>query len=248
MNSLTYGVKIIVESTGRSYHTLDTWGLALGNNNYISAPEQETAYINVPFRDGYVDISEAVSGRPIFKNRELSFELGGINPRLRWDNIISEFRNAVHGKLCRVVVDNDAGHFWRGRVYITDFDRTRELGTLKLTMPTAEPYKRDVVGWADEWEWDSFSFVDGTTQTLGDVTVRGSANITIPAGEMLVAPSFRVSNITSSTRTVSAGGRTYNLVDGLNYFPSLLAGGSSETVLRFSGNFHVLIDYRGGSL
>ena len=33
MNELTYGIKIYVEDTGKTYHTLNTWGLALGNNN-----------------------------------------------------------------------------------------------------------------------------------------------------------------------------------------------------------------------
>lgn len=247
MNELTNGIKIYVEDTKQTYHTLNNWGLALGNNNYISDPVQETAYINVPFRDGMIDISETVSGRPIFKTRELSFEMGGLNARRRWDSVVSDLRNKVHGRICRLTLDNDLEWYWRGRVYINEFDRERELGTLKIEVPECEPYKYNWQGYAEPWVWDLFNFETGTTLSKGDIDVDGQRTVTIESGAMLSAPTFTVSNIVGIA-TLTAKGRTYRLKDGRNYFPSLLVGGIDPTELLFAGAFHVLIDVRSGSL
>ena len=53
-DNLSIGISIIVEDTMQTYHTLEDWGLALGNNNYIGDPEMETTYITVPGRDGLI--------------------------------------------------------------------------------------------------------------------------------------------------------------------------------------------------
>ena len=247
MNELTNGMKIYVERTGMTYHTLNTWGLALGNNNYISDPEQETTYINVPYRDGMIDISETVSGRPIFKTRQLSFEMEGLNVRRKWDSVISDLRNKVHGQLCRITLDNEAEWYWRGRVYIRDFDRERELGTFVIDVPQAEPYKYNWNGYAEPWVWDLFNFETGSTLLKGDIQVDGQETLVIESGNMLSAPTFTVSNIIGNA-TVTANGRTYRMVEGRNYFPSLLVGGLDPVPLVFAGAFHVLVDLRIGSL
>ena len=96
-NVLTYGISIYVEDSGNTYHTLDDWGLALGNNNYIGDPQMETTYIAVPGRDGLIDASEAISGRRVYRKRSLAFELGGMRDRLEWDGVISSMRNTPGG-------------------------------------------------------------------------------------------------------------------------------------------------------
>ena len=67
MNNLSIGITLYVEETGKTYHTLNDWELALGNNNYIGNPEMETTYIQIPGRSGLIDASEAITGRRIFK-------------------------------------------------------------------------------------------------------------------------------------------------------------------------------------
>lgn len=248
MNKLTYGVSIYVEDSGKTYHTLNDWDCALGNNNYIGDPEMETTYIDVPGRNGLIDASEAVSGRRIYKKRSLAFELGAINPRLSWDSIISTLRNNVHGRVCRLILDNDIGYFWRGRVYIEGFDRFRELGTFKLTVPTADPYKYDVNSSAEPWLWDPFNFETGVITQTGAEVITGSGNVTIGHGHMETCPELVVSNMLSSTFTVTYNGQTYSLNSGSNIVPSILVGGEQDVTLSFTGSATVQIVYRGGSL
>ena len=247
-NVLTYGIKIYVEDSGKTYHTLNDWGFALGNNNYIGDPEMETTYIQVPGRDGLIDASEAISGRRIYKKRSLSFSLGGVKPRLTWDDAISTMRNEVNGRICRLTLDNDEGHFWRGRVFIQNFDRFRDLGTFELNVPTADPYKYDVSSSADPWLWDPFNFETGVITQIGAITVVGEESITLPMGHMLTTPELVVSDMVSGTFTVTFNSVTYPLTVGTNIVPSILVGGEQPATLTFNGTAKVQITYRGGSL
>ena len=248
MNALTIGISIYVEDSGRTFHTLNDWGCALGNNNYIGAPEMETTYITVPGRNGMIDASEAVSGRRIYKKRELSFELGAVNPRLSWDGIISNFRNNVNGRVCRLTLDNDIGYFWRGRVYVEDFDRFRDLGTFTLHVPVADPYKYDVNSSAEPWLWDPFNFETGVITNTGAVVIDGSGSVTINHGHMLTCPEIVVSDLTSSSFYVTFNGSDFALVPGSNTIPSILVGGEEDVTLTFTGSATVQVVYRGGSL
>lgn len=248
MNELAYGISIYVEENGQTYHTLNDWGFALGNNNYISDPEIETTYITVPGRDGLIDASEAITGRRIYKKRQLIFKLGGIRPRLEWDGVISELRNKINGRVCRLVLDNDKGYYWRGRVYVQNFDRFRNLGTFNLSVPTADPYKYAITSSGEPWLWDPFNFRTDMITYIGAITINGSGSVTIPHGHMYTSPEIVVSDKTSTDFTVTAGSSTYSLNVGTNKVPSILVGGSEDVELDFTGSAKVQIIYRSGSL
>lgn len=247
MNNLSIGITLYVEETDKTFHTLDDWQLALGNNNYIGEPKMETTYIQIPGRNGLIDASEAITGRRVFKKRPLAFELGGKNPRLNWDGIISKMRNEIHGRVCRITLDNDRAYYWRGRVFLEDFDRFRELGTFTLSVPNAEPYKYSLTTSAEPWLWDPFNFETGIITYIGAVTVSGTETITIPAGYMPTSPEIVVSDL-SGTLALDYSGQTYTLTTGTNKIPSILVGGDADVDLTFNGNAKVQIVYRSGSL
>jgi hypothetical protein len=248
MNVLSNGIKIEVIMTGVVFHTLKDWGMAIGNNNYIGEPEQETYYIDVPGTNAFLDMSEALTGEPVYKSRPINVTLGGLRPRMKWDHIVSDVRNKVHGRECKIIFDNDIDHYWIGRVYIEGFDRVRELGTLQLNIPKAEPYKYDLQSSSERWLWDSFSFEHGVIRTIGTLVVNGEYRQLIPKGTMLTVPIFMVSNIASSEFTVSDGQRVFLLINGRNRFPKLKVCGADDVILVFRGRGTVVIDYRGGSL
>ena len=83
---------------------------------------------------------------------------------------------------------------------------------------------------------------------IGAITVSGTRTVTIPHGHMATSPEFVVSDQTSATFTVTAGGITYPLSAGTNRIPSILVGGDNEVELTFTGDAKVQIVYRSGSL
>lgn len=248
MNELTLGIKIYVEDTGKTYHTLDDWEFALGNNNYISDPVMETKYIDVPYRDGLIDASTALTGRPIYKRRQLSFDLGGIRERNSWDAVISNIRNSINGRICRLTIDNDKSYYWRGRVYVEKFDRFRRLGSFTLNVPQAEPYKYSINSSSEPWLWDPFNFETDVITYVGAWTVNGTLVEVIPNGHMPTVPNFVVSDLVSEYIGLSVGGFTYKLYQGTNTIPEIIVGGFADVTLTFTGNGKVQCVYRSGSL
>lgn len=248
MNKLTNGFTIWIDGTSKHWHSLNDWGLAMGNNDYIGEPVQETTYISVPGRDGLIDASEVVSGRPIYSKRQISIEVGALHDREDWDGIMSNIRNHIHGKICRIIFDNDQSYYWKGRVSVNSFDRNRRLGTFKIEMPTADPYKYSVQSSAEPWLWDPFNFETDVITYAPEQQIVGSGTVTMPAGNMPTSPQFVVADIVSGTFTVTYNDRVYTLIQGTNDVPSIIVGGDSEVVLTFTGTAKVQVLYRSGSL
>lgn len=242
------GITITVESTGRTYHTYNDWGLYVANNDCIGEPEQYTNYVEIIGRNGKIDLSEAVANRPVFLSREIKIYLAGFNEISDWDIVISAFRNRIMGKVCKITFDTDPGYYWYGRVGIIDFKPVKEFGKFLLSIPEADPYKYSTTSSAEPWLWDPFNFETDVITYAPSQIITGSGSVTIPSGHMLTSPTFVVSDIVGDSFTVSKGTRTYNLVQGSNEVPSILVGGDEEVELLFTGTAKVQILYRSGSL
>ena len=99
-------------------HTYDDFGLKM-LSFYVSFPKVYEEKINVPGRNGPLDISEALTGEPIYQDRKLSskYDLYGPNLALR-DEKISEISNYIHGKYLRIVHDKYPEFYYEGRITI----------------------------------------------------------------------------------------------------------------------------------
>lgn len=225
------GVSIKIEGTATSYHTYTDWGLYITNTDCIGKPEQYTKYIEVPGRNGLLDLSEAISGRQVYTKREIKIKLSGAKNKTTWNDAISTIRNKINGKICQFVFDDDTTHYWRGRVEVKDFSSVLNLGTLTIDVPAADPYKYST-----------------TATTVGPTTISGSGNVTIQKGDMWTCPDIVVADKTSTNFTVTYGGVEYALTVGTNRIPSIMVGGDSNVTLAFTGSAKVSIVYRSGSL
>ena len=242
------GVTITVEGTSNSYHTFDDWGLYVTNTDCIKEPKQYTRYIEVPGRNGLLDLSETIAGRQVYTSREIKIVLAGAKDKVTWSSAISAFRNRINGKVCRITFDDDKAYYWRGRVDIKDFSSILNLGKLTIDIPTADPYKYSLTSSSEPWLWDPFNFETDYITYIGAITVNGTETVTIPSGHMATSPEFVVSDKTSSSFTVEYNSVTYTLSTGTNKIPSIMVGGEAEVELEFSGNAKVQIVYRSGSL
>ena len=243
-----YGLTIIVENTNAEYHTLNDWGLYIQNTDFIGEPQQVKNLVYVPGRDGFLDLSKTHAGNIIYSSRPISVELAGFESKHNWDAIVSMLRNEISGRICRFIFDNDKAYFWRGRVTINGFSSQLSVGTLRIEMPEAEPYKYSVHSSAEPWLWDPFCFATDYITYIGAITVSGSRTVSIPHGHMPTSPEFVVSNKTSGTFTVTYAGTAYDLSVGSNKIPSIKVGGDSDVSLTFTGTAKVEIVYRSGSL
>lgn len=194
--NVTNGVMVIIEKSGDTFHSIDDYGLAIANTDYIGTPEIERKFIDVPFRDGLIDVSEVMAGRVIYKKRPIYVKFKGIKEIADWDSIISDIRNRCDGKICKLVFDNDKNYYWIGRVSIAEFTRHLEAGTFALAISQADAFKYDVTDSTEDWLWDCFDFVTGVITTQEAFNPNNNTyNVTIPSGHRDTVPEFNCKNV-----------------------------------------------------
>lgn len=246
--NLFNGATITIEGTETSYHTYDDWGLYITNTDCIGEPIQDTHYVEVMGANRKVDLSEALTGHITYKSRAINIELAGVKNKVNWDVIISDFRNKINGRVCRITFDNDITHFWRGRVSIKDFSSIMRLGTFKISIPEADPYKYNQLSSIEPWKWNPFNFLTDIVTNPEPIDIDGTHIMTIPSGNMYVAPTFICTVADGDSLTVTDGRTTVSLRNGTNYDPRIRVNGFEEVTLTFEGKGSVKVDYRGGSL
>lgn len=246
---MTNGCTITVVSTGKSYHTLKDLGLAMGNNNPIGPPVVETAYVDVPGADGFLDYSEALAGRPIYKEREITMELGGKRPRDTWAGYISYLRVLFHGKRVKLVFDDFPGYYWQGRAEVSDFDRFREVGTLSISIPKADPFAYSVDDNSSRWLWDPFDFEIGVIDEPINLVLANSENsVTIQHGPVPFVLHVDVATIGDTGLSMEANGDKYLLQLGYNELAEVVVSDTEDLTVTFKGTGSLSVTYRRRTL
>lgn len=96
-------------------HTLRDWGCAITNSDIISVPEPNLTVLEIPGRNGRLDLSEALTGDITYGNRTIKLELAvSVNISTWFNKCDYIFRN-YHGKIVTVTFDDDLTHYYRGR-------------------------------------------------------------------------------------------------------------------------------------
>lgn len=226
-------------------HTYRDYGLYIGNIRQISPPAVKTTFIQIPARNGDIDVTEALTGYPVYGNRTLTLYLGGRKRRSEWVRFRDTIENEIHGKKVKVVFDDDPEFYWEGRATMSDdYDRGQEVGSFTVTV-NVQPYKLEMRDGGDGtcWPWDTFNFHTGIIRNYHQIRVDGTRDILIIGREMPVIPTFDV----DGSLTVTYRGEEYGLAKGTNkiYDIVLMKG---EHILTFKGNGTVTVHYRGGTL
>ena len=190
----------------------------------IPMPEPQTNFVDIPGRDGALDLSEAF-GTVRYSDRVIELTL---YVRAPFDTLVSAFAADVHGRRMNVIFDRDPNFYYDARITIEDVER--HWGYCELSLECrAKPYK------LEQFE---------TTIT---VLPTGSASVALTNARMPVVPSITVSAEMTLTFTISGKDYSVTLPAGTHTVPSLalLEGG---TQIGITGTGRVTFTYRKGAL
>lgn len=121
-------------------HSLHDWKCVINNEDVISSPEPNTLFLEVPGRNGRLDLTESLTGDVTYQNRELKLQLVKSTKANEWEAFCQDKYNRFHGKKVEVVFDEDPEHFFVGRATISETQRVRNAGSVLLVID-AEPYR-----------------------------------------------------------------------------------------------------------
>lgn len=229
--------------TFNTKHTYDDFGLILSSYT-ISEPEPKTEQADVPGMDGILDLTESL-GAVRYKNRTIKMVFSvPVETVNTFKVLVSSFANFMHGKMMKIIMDDEKDWYYQGRCTITDVAREKAVGKITVSCDVY-PYKYDVaVNENGDWLWDPFSFVDGVIYP-GTKTISGSVKVNLPNSQKEVVPTF----VCSTAMTAIFNGTTYNLEEGINKnYDIVLSQGDNYVIFNCNGSGTVKIIYKGGSL
>ena len=241
---ITQFATISVPPSAFSYNTLTDWGLAVGNTDIIGEPVAETYYLDVPGADGFLDYSESLTGRTVYKERQIKLTLGGKKPVADWQSFMADIRNLLHGKIIRIVFSELPGWYFTGRCEITGFSRFRELGNFTLSIPKADPYGYCVQDNSTErWLWDPLDLNHGVADDPVSIPLNSSSqSVTLLHSSAPYNVSVNVTSV-SPDIVMTAPGKIYNLHYGLNPLAAVEVN-DTDVILTFTGTGTVSLYWR----
>ena len=190
----------------------------------IPMPEPQTNFVDIPGRDGALDLSEAF-GTVRYSDRVFELTLYAREP---FDTLVSAFAADVHGRRMNVIFDRAPAFYYDARITIEDVERHWGYCELSLECRT-KPYK------LEQFE---------TTIT---VLPTGSATVTLTNTRMPVVPSITVSAEMALAFTI--GGKDYSvtLPAGTHAVSSLVLS-EGDTEIGITGTGSATFTYRKGAL
>lgn len=245
-HSITFGDK----------NTWDDWKIVPSSRPVFSPPKQKTNYIDIPGSNGALDLSEALTGYPIFNNREGSFEFIVLNDYKRWNIRYSEIMEYLHGNTMQAILEDEPEYFYQGRFTVSAWNSSSGDTWSRIMIDyNVEPYKWSILKSTDEWLWDPFNFETGVIQTttFKDIVIDSDdwvekSFVKVLFGGAPSSPEFVVASTDEKGMDVEFMNRTVHLNDGINSVPEFILYGQTMYAIKFNGHGTVSIDFRSGRL
>lgn len=120
------------------FHTFRDFSLVLSKKT-IKTPSIKTKKVDIEGMDGVLDITDYF-GEVTYENRSLSFEFTTLANFTDFNDLFSKIQNALHGKMMKIVIDDDASYYYIGRVNVNEWKSNRRIGKIVIECD-CEPYK-----------------------------------------------------------------------------------------------------------
>lgn len=226
-----------------SKNTWDDWHLIPSTRPVFKQPTLKTNFIDIPGGNGQLDLSQALTGYPIYNNREGQLEFNVVNepthPWFRpWYDLCSEIANYLSGKRFRVVLEDDKEYYYEGTMTLNEWKSDKNWSKIVLDY-NLDPFKWYGRTTLEDWNWDPFNFFTGiiTINDFRNIPINSyrSNTVTIDEEYLGKAPTCPKFTVTTS----DGQGATVVFIDsvrGISAQFDLPEGESQNADIVFTGN------------
>ena len=143
-----------------SKNTWDDWFLIPTSRPVINPPPTKTQYVDLTGSNGQLDLTDSLSGFPVYGVSTGSWEFMVDNDHRPWLDIYNEVKAFLHGKRKVMYWEEDPAYIYEGRFSVNEWKS--EQHNSKITIDyTIDPYPRRQWSAAGDWLWDPFNFSTG---------------------------------------------------------------------------------------
>ena len=132
-HSITFGEK----------NTWDDWHLVPSSRPLFAPPAVKSKYVEIPGANGAIDLTDALTGAPLFENRQGSIDFIVVNGYGEWQERYSEILMYLHGKKMRAVLEDDPGYYYEGRFALDEWRSEPNWSSVTISY-NVYPYKRSI--------------------------------------------------------------------------------------------------------
>lgn len=222
-----YGIKI------GEFHSYKDFGLVPTSKPIINLPSPKLEYLEIPGRQGEIDITESLTSEVIYEMRTGSFEFL-VSDIKKWQVVYVKLLSNVHGKKINIILDTEKDYVYQGRMWVSEFKSDKNYSIITLDYKL-DPYKYHI---SDLHNGEFIHRIDG-------ITVTNSKSITLDFdSDMTIVPEFN--NKTENVLTLNFEGKKFTLPKGMSRFPEVR--GRKNLILSFTGSSTLDISYKRGWL
>lgn len=205
-------------------HTYNDFGLQM-LSFHVSSPEIYEEKVDIPGRNGPLDLSEALTGEPIYQERELVAVFDLYEPDFStFRQRMSEIRDRMHGKCLKIIDDEDAGYYYEGRVSV-NYEEKNHLFYEVTISATVHPFKMKL------------------EKTVVTASVSGEMAVICDNIRMSTVPT-----VTNDAELTLTFGNTSIIADaGTHIFPDIKFS-EGENKIICSGTGNITFTYQEGAL
>lgn len=135
-HSITFGDK----------NTWTDWHLVPSTRPVVNPPKPKTQYVDIPGADGSIDLTDSLAGRPVFSDREGSFDFIVLNDYnidnydYNWIDVYTEILQYLHGRRMTMFLEDDPEYYYEGRFEVNNWTTDANNSTISINY-VLNPYK-----------------------------------------------------------------------------------------------------------
>lgn len=189
-------------------------------------PEPKTSYIDVPGRDGTIDVS-ALDGFVHYKDRTITLSFSYFGSYSQWFAAVSQLNSLLLGQKLKLTISDDPGYYYFGRFSVSTDKSNPVSGDIVVT-GQCSPYKFK------------------TNVTVVEQDISGSVEITLTNERMPSTPTI-TTDAEMQLVWGTSGENKLTLNAGTHrYTGLLLLEGDNEFTVNGTG--HIKFEYQEGAL
>lgn len=148
-------------------NTWTHWKIVPTSRPVFAPPSPKTSYVDVPGANGKLDVSQILTGYPLYSNRTGSFEFIVLNDFRHWQEAYTDIMTTLHNKVLACVYEEDPEYYYVGRWNVQSWSSGSDHSRIVLGYDI-EPYKWRIYDSNDAWLWDPFNFRTGVIASRAD--------------------------------------------------------------------------------
>lgn len=251
-HSVTFGNK----------NTWDDWRLVPSSRPVFNPPSQKVKTLEIPGGDGILDLSQSLTGYPVYQNRTGSIEFYVMNDFKPWHMAYSDIMDYLHGQTMRATLEDDPEYFYEGRFTVNSWKSEKNWSKIVVDYNVG-PYKWSNSSSIDEWLWDPFNFQNGIIRSMifNNISVDTSVKTLILEARLFgrapICPNFIVKSSAERGVHIHFVNKqlgidiTTILKDGEEQIPEFVFFGEAGATIELwvdQGTATIAVDFRVGRL